>query len=667
MRYLQDCWDAITDTLQSMSTLATTYLQFLVVALTRARKLDPLSGSEEQSELLGHSATLFADYIDSCSKIFQSRDAFNTIEHSDFDSTETVFAGFLLELQVSDDSTIAYHLLEILSLLAHSSPSTGSRFGRQLLTANWKALHTVYISSTEKTTDNVVPFSLIQAMKSAALGSPSRQKQIDKCLQDTILSRRGSDAGPKFPIRQIMLRHWGVLALFPRVTDMCISHFVAIYEELALLLGSYDELVGVGDPQDEEKKDDRLQSTLDKERVGQERDRTSDSAVCTIPDLHGTSFSVAFETLLHVTVAGMGILSIGLSNKGGVQKGQTESGTKESGPYRSFESLMMLFHSLVDLFMKRGHHFSRRTLSTIFNASKHMLSMTLIQVTECVEWRNSRPLLSMAEKNRGCYDPGAVSYLQAFLDTGWTHMIIPILSFCDFVSVSEEEEEDKHTESGSKRQQSNSNRIDDGDEDYVDNDSSKAGRAPSLTNRNTRNRQRHAAKANSLRYSVEKVAVIIEDIASSHNLTTPDLVVSTATRTAVLPTKRKSRGDKDEGFHQLQGKSKAKQLADLLASGRKSSKLPRLAKDDISSESEEDRDDPLPTGRIQKVADRGTGIGKDLSEDDEEDEGWGSQDEASDDQQDSSEAFGATGNWGEDDDSQASSSSGSLQMETSLF
>lgn len=634
----------MTQSIACLLTLASSYLELIAVALSRASKLDRLVGSEQAA-----SNTLFTEYIEQCSELFQSRDVSgNRIKQSNSKPLETSFAGFRRELEMADDSVIACRLLEILSVLALSS--TENKLAGQIVTANWKAMHTIYVSSTQSTTHCVQPCTLTQAAASVTMDSCHGQKQIEKFLQETIFRQRTSDVDQFHPLRHYLLRHWGMLVLCHHTADTCIGHFETIREELALLLQTYNELDRSVGLSVEEKKEDRQQGIQDLRRADLEGGQMHSSAGCTIPELHSTSFPIALETLLHVTVAAMGALSVKALNVGRGGKSQYDARKKESGPYKVFQSLLILFHSLVDLYVKNGHHFPTRIVATVFSAAKHMQSMTLNQVTACVQWRNTQPLLSMAERKIGCYDPGAVLYLQTFLDSCWTHLTFPVLAFCDAMSVPGDKE--NQVESKNTGHQTNRKRDDEGDEDYVDDDGNKADRAPSLTKQNLWNQQRYAAKANALRYTVEKTAVMLKDIASSHNLTTPDTVDKSAVSVKVLAIKRKVRGDHEKGFHQ----SKVTQLS----SGRKHSKVRRLSLEDSdASESEEDQNTPIEG---QEEEDAGSLSGVDEEED------WDSQDdEGSDGRLDSTEDFGATGNWGKDDDSEASSSSCSLVMETALF
>lgn len=618
--------NAITGTIQTVSALAASYLLFIVLTLSNTR--------ETESSL---DSVIEQNYIDACTDLFRSGDALNGVEQNDTPSREIAFAGFLVELQAADDSTLANYLLEMLSIIAQSTRGgkLGRKLGRQLVSASWKVLHTVYVSSTDSGTAGFAePVALAKAVRVSAGVNPTQQRPIYKCLQDTILCKRAS-VGRHAPIRQHLLRHWGILAVFPHASSIGEGHFTAIYEELVRLLNAC------------EKEDDKRPGSLD----------TDKKQGCSIPNLHAASYPAAFETLLHVTVAGMGILSIEASCKNGGRKGRTDSVMKDAGPYRSFESLFVLFHGLVDLYMKRKHMFPMRTFGTLLKAAKHMLSMTLMQVRACVEWRNAQPLLSMADKNRGCYDQGAISFLQALLDTSWTRVVIPILAFCDYMGAPNEDAEPEATASeGSRR---NEHRIREDDEDYVDVNSNTTGMVAMREKQTQKKGRSRAVKANSLRYAAERVALAIKDIAAFHNLTTPDLVgvCATAPAASFLPQKRKPWVGNEEGFRLLHGTSKAKQLVDLLAAGGKSSKLPRLSmEDNVSSESGEDSD----------YSKNGDTRGEDPAGDnDDRDDHHGN--ENSEDQQDSSEAFGATGNWGEDGESQGSSSSGSLEMETSLF
>jgi len=626
-RKKEDAYNVTRICLQSLTSLAAHYLRFIVVAMHRA-------------------GDLIASRVDVCSQLFQTdNDHASEPPVLGRNAVEIAFGGFLSQLQACDDATIAYEFLEILSLLAVFSKS--GRLGRHLMNANWKALHTIYVSSTDITAVQAAyPIAVVQALTSNTL-----ERHIDKCLKRTILNGRALDAGGSTSIRKNLLLHWGLLVLFPRSADIGIDHFVAVQEELTGLLESLED-------EGCEKSNDVICSqelTLDeKTATGRNSEKTNQSSRCNIPGIHGVSFSVAFETLLHVSVAAIGALSVNDLAKQVADGGKLTTEAKTLGPYRAFGSLMAIFHSTVDLFLKRSHLFPRRTLATICISSNLILNMTINQVRACVDWRNAQPLLSMEKKKKGHCDPGAVASLHGLLNSCWTHTIRPVLSFCEYMISSENENDSAEVEIqqllATRRTHTKGS---DDDDDYIDNDNDdKSQTTRSMTARRKRNHQRYANKANALRHAAANAAMLLKDIAESHNLAAPEFeLANSPTKAIVLPFKRKFRGDDYEGFHRLQGRSKYKQRVGI----------PHTNEDPTEQDMQSSK---------EKVKDSTAGNWSDEEDSDGVAGGWDSQNEdiSEDDEGEfSSVGFGAIGNWGEDDDSKKSGSSSSLEMETELF
>ena len=127
---------------------------------------------------------------------------------------------------------------------------------------------------------------------------------------------------------------------------------------------------------------------------------------------------------------------------------------------------------------------------------------------------------------------------------------------------------------------------------------------------------------------------------------------------------RRKRGHEDEGFHQLGSAAKARQVTVLLNSNRgRPNKLRRFS-------TKEDSDDSFASNneRSNRAVKRRIEVDEDLDENsldaDSESEDLRHDPPSNDsDEEDSSGSFCAIGNWGEDDESQASSSSSSLGLE----
>ncbi|KAI2492295.1 hypothetical protein MHU86_22268 [Fragilaria crotonensis] len=58
---------------------------------------------------------------------------------------------------------------------------------------------------------------------------------------------------------------------------------------------------------------------------------------------------------------------------------------------------------------------ARRFVQLLISCCHHLLDLTISQTQACVDWRNSQPLLTFAERQAGKTDSASVHYLEAFL------------------------------------------------------------------------------------------------------------------------------------------------------------------------------------------------------------------------------------------------------------
>jgi hypothetical protein len=614
----------------------------------------------------------FIALIEACSDVFVSKNMLNEKERCGSRGTTFAFAGFLLQLHSCHDAEIAHQLLEILSVLGLSGRDGPS--AKEVLNANWKAMHTVYSLAMETNTQRTLPYATVACLR-ALDHSTGHKKSISKCLRDTVLKL---SVGRHDAIRQSLLRHMGLFSLSPEATEVGVTHLLKVFEELSLLVDALDhrlvcEMGNFG----EEKKDDGGNRS--------EADKSSDCVIGGIPDLHPASFLVVFVTLLHISVAGIAVLSLSRPAHPTLHQAKAVFGTKESGPYQRFQKLLVLFGSLLELYQKKSHLFPRRVLQTIFTATKHMLAMTVKQLKDVVEWRNSQPLLPPAERAIGSYDQGDTCYLEGFIKVCWTTVVTRPLAFCEYVKLRELEPVAKPFARRKKRKDEGEQskpgggrrRIVSTDDEGLCLGDDEGGESDDDNNKENgqsekvvRSRRIVQAKANSLRRTIQNAARVFINIASVHNLATSDLVNNDTTQLV----KRKRRGDEEEGFHQLDDSFKIRSMINVLTGSR----LQRKKRRRISVFEELDRgDEDTPTfgGRVKAHANFTEHNEKDYSDSDGDSQGSeadfpladrGDDNSAASDDDDKS--FCANGNWGEEE-SQANSSSGSLglELETPIF
>jgi len=608
-----------------------------------------LTNAMDLSHPTGHTSTNYATdrftgLIAICATCCDLRRSEKTNTACTAKPIEYVFAHLVIELQEIDDSKIASVFFDILSALVAAS-SDGGKLPSSLLAASWKALHSVYPSAANNQKQFRLPFALAVALDQAYQnGGTRKHKKLEKCLKNTILRRYPTLSTS---IRQSLLRHLGMFLLFPGFASLGIDHFQGIYEQCSLLLDSFDGIFGEGccDGQVKDERRSRSnQRATDIDTACEDiKSRRKRSFICNIPELNTASVPIAFETLLQSTAAGMAAISIVKIAKDRPKVEMTTETTE--GPYRDYECLLRLFSSLLYLYARKIHLFPRRTRSSVFSAARHMLAMTIGQIQNCVGWRNRQPLLSAAELSTEAYDPGAIRYLQGFLDVCWIHALVSALSFCYFFSVQEREEGRKAKSYkmirnvpeiiNTSRGDGANGRVDDEENEGVD-----ASSEQKILNKQSLRR------VFSLRYSCERFAQVLRGIALSHNLAAPDVVDDkVAVSEKWLPQSRKSLGKEDEGFHQLNAKH-----AGLL---RGHKLLNRSEGVSMQGNNCSESDDYVGTN--EEVCDQvGTHDSDGVSF---------VQDHAED--RECSGAFCATGHWGEDESS--STSSQILVIESPLF
>jgi hypothetical protein len=627
---------------------AARYWRFVFFVLVRKAE-----AFQSESKLSGPRVT-YQNCVSTCLDIFRTKDILGTHVSSRTSAVESVFAGFLLLLQDCDDCAIASELLEILSLLALSEEGLLD----QLLIASWKSLHTVYTTrSADKESRLVSPYAFARALhKFLEQESSKSLKTIELCFEDTVLRPWGSNTRELGnTLRHHLLRHWGVFVLAPSLYEIGINHLIEFYEELSFLVESVFDSVATR--QDEEKKEDHRRNgngiqLTSKHHSSQSAKRKTLSSVSSIPSLTGASLAVAFETLLSIVVASMGAVSAGQPAKAHHHAEKHVVGRKESGPYWHVRSLLYIFRCLLELYEKASALFPRRVLSNILVAAKHMLNMTIVQLKACVEWRNSQPLLTVAEKSKNSYDQGSMTYLQGLVDSCWMHAAGKLLSFINNLKA---------------QQNASTKKLKDSGDDSVEQEYNHGF----LTKRNDNLNN----KLSALSFTVKRVAQSIKDIASSHNLTPPDIGDIRDAEDpdeTVLLQKRKTWVDANVGFHEKKNHTSqfrciAKNIGHKDLQTGKSNKLRRFSADDGSSFGEESA----------RGEDAVSGVSRRLRINDEREEesdgdysfedGRSAGTEA--DQDDSSSAsFGATGDWGDENASQVSSSGSlTLDLETPLF
>lgn len=364
---------------------------------------------------------------------------------------EKVFGAFAERLRVADNSIVADSILEILSVLGHGA---NDELTDRMIEYSWISLHTVYADAWIENSKETLPFALSKTTRRLALNAMSSELQVlrgvvEKSVDKISVPNRVFGLSH---LRRGMLRHLGLLTRSTETIFLYREHLSSMIAELSSLCESLDSR------SDNDHEEEKKEGETDMSATGLTGQSPS------IVGLEAATFSDFFEMVVHgvVVTAAVSDPALLVGHKGG------------GSPYQHLHGLFALFRRLVELYQMHFPIFPRKTAAFVFSSSKDMLSVAVTQLRRCVDWRNSQPLLSIAERKVGKHDPGAILYLQQLLDKMSANTASTALSFCDFWQSQE------------------------GDDVRL-------------------------SRCTSLRYAAEKAARSIKDIASAHNLASPSL------------------------------------------------------------------------------------------------------------------------------------------------
>jgi hypothetical protein len=319
-----------------------------------------------------------------------------------------LFRFFAARLATADSSIVAHYMLEIISFLALRD---NAQLLDDALKLSWTALHTVYNESPEADSFDICPYAQRQAVERlASKGSSSYVNILRRVVEATVvkLSERPSFTRKFAAHRQGLLRHWGLLTHSTRLLARFSSHLAELVDELGYLLGTVGAAVHDEQP-------GRNEGSLINQRPHSKP---------SLPCLDAATFPDYFETLAVMILGAMAVVEP-------VDEGRTTMAVS-NGPYHHVKKLLHIFRRLVDLYRKDFHLFPQKTTPVVFRLTRDMLAVTIAQMHQCAEWRNSQPLLSVAERKAGAYDAGAISYFQELLDSMASHTVGTALALCEF-------------------------------------------------------------------------------------------------------------------------------------------------------------------------------------------------------------------------------------------
>jgi hypothetical protein len=356
------------------------------------------------------------------------------------------FFGSLLPSAIY--SVVSNHLLEILSIISlHDSDCRVDR----LAELSWVSLRTVSVDSgIEEETYDFIPSILTEFMKRFDRRSTSIEEQVLYSVVSRTVSHLGNTTSGN--LQHAMVRHWGMLL----ATDSAVlqtQHLSRMIEEVELLL---DSLNNTG------------RETESAEKMGLQNCRhrkLKRHEATLVMGLETATFPTYFETLLQIVIASSATLYPHLQEN------------PDEGPYRHIQESFALFQRLVEVYKRHFRVFPRKCGFSVSRASKDVLAVATSQVNRCVAWRRDQPMLSANERNSTVCDPGAILFLQSFLDEVSLTTTATVTALCNFWQSMEDT-------------------------------------------------QKNPPKSATLRYAAETTAARIREVAASHNL-----VPSLATRT----------------------------------------------------------------------------------------------------------------------------------------
>jgi hypothetical protein len=269
--------------------------------------------------------------------------------------------------------------------------------------------------------------------------------------------------------------------------------------------------------------------------------------------------------------------------------------SQDQKPFQRLENLVEIFGSLIELYKERLGLFPRSFLATVVNASKNMLSVAMSQLRRCIEWRNSQPVLSRDEIEAGARDLASVGFLKELLDAFGVNLTGRLQSLFECL------DSPSYLAKG---------RAGDEDTDYL----------------GTGDRQ----KLKTLRVKAERFWSELQKIALAHNLAQPELTQGETEVSSERP-KAKRRRIEVKGLLQFEPSSEeSTQPADHRARGSNI----RESGASISNVEENHKVLQVADGGSESLSSSVTSDGSSSSE--------------------SSEFFGASGDWGEGSDPEES-------------
>lgn len=315
--------------------------------------------------------------------------------------------------------SIATQLIDILSLLTYGVNK--AHVTKDLI---WKAIHTIYPSNLDvlSLTDSrrlwmerrvlSSPFDLFQQKISQFISTTLKQISNDSAAGATfsMLEKVFTCTNKKsfrhcYVLRHMLISLW-VLSPAEETYSFLRKLFLALKSFVQKTIS--DELHHF--------------TTTSKKRRPKVSSRASDDEV--IPGLTRISISPFFEILI-TTVAASLVMCLPSAEKSIA----TPSSTART-PYRGIQNLVLLLIDMIDFFQQSCKVFSKDSVALLLRICMILIKSMEWQLSACIDWRNSRPLLTEDEEEAGFVDLASVSLLQPLIDS-YASCAGAIAALCD--------------------------------------------------------------------------------------------------------------------------------------------------------------------------------------------------------------------------------------------
>jgi len=318
-----------------------------------------------------------------------------------------LFEQFTQLLPKSYDFIIALQVLEILSLLARFDPIT---LASQAVDACWRMMHTIYVTADQVETPLVsFAFKLItNRILNSNIDLVAR-----KVLRLSIINysaRRFSGPRRHSAIRESLLLLWSQLVITSADSRNEKDILSGLVDDLQAYIEMPSKAYILLDKKDESKKS----KDKNKKPSGTMRGPK-------IQFLDGGSLLIYIELTIHMVIATFAMIE---------PSRITQSADTSLGPFSHLKDFPLLFERLLLLVDRIITILPKRFISLTFAACHQMLQLSVLKARECVDWRQSQPLLSSLERREGKRDNASIMYLEALLQRLGMSCVGVIVDFC---------------------------------------------------------------------------------------------------------------------------------------------------------------------------------------------------------------------------------------------